>query len=58
MALLAIDKGCQKLYLIGDPKLPSHSVLSPFLKNRGEMKKNILNKLMPYKKVITYNSLM
>jgi hypothetical protein len=35
MTTLAIDKGCKKLYLIGDSKLPDSPVLSNFAANRG-----------------------
>ena len=34
VCLLAIDKGCQSLYLLGDPTLPSPVVHSPFIKNK------------------------
>lgn len=34
ISTIAIDKGCKKLYLIGDCKLPEGIVLSKFAANR------------------------
>jgi hypothetical protein len=35
MSTLAIDKGCKKLYLIGDSLLPEGNTLSKFARNRN-----------------------
>lgn len=54
LCLLAIDKGCEKLYLIGDDELPSPPLYSPF--NKGKQISSLMVRLMETLQPVTYSS--
>ena len=55
MALLPLDKGFQKVFLIGDPNLPNGLVFSPFSKQR-KMNQSLMSRLISQQQPHTYTS--